>query len=59
MIKWCIEKPNERVALATDSVVMKALEAYITWSNKGSRVQPSRAPGAAGPAEAVHSLRLA
>ena len=53
MINWGIEKPNEGVALATDSEAMKALEAYITWSNKGSPVQPSRAPGAAAPAEAV------
>jgi hypothetical protein len=59
MIDWCIEKPNEGVALATDSEAMKALEAYITGSNKGSPAQPSRAPGAAAPAEAVHSLRFA
>ena len=38
MINWCIEKPNEGVALATDSDAMKALEAYITWSNKGSKL---------------------
>jgi hypothetical protein len=59
MINWGIEKPNEGVALATDSEAMKALEAYITWSNKDSPVQPSRAPGAAVSAEAVHSLRFA
>jgi cytochrome c len=57
MISWCIEKPNEGVALATDSEAMKALEAYSTWSNKGNPAQPSRAPGAAAPAEAVHSCR--
>jgi thiosulfate dehydrogenase len=42
MINWCIEKPNEGVALATDSEAMKALEAYITWSNKGSRLDAGR-----------------
>ena len=42
MINWCIEKPNEGVALATDSEAMKALEAYITWSNKGSKLDAGR-----------------
>jgi thiosulfate dehydrogenase len=42
MINWCIEKPNEGVALATDSDAMKALEAYITWSNKGSKLDAGR-----------------
>jgi thiosulfate dehydrogenase len=42
MINWCIEKPNEGVALAPDSEAMKALEAYITWSNKGSRLDAGR-----------------
>ena len=42
MINWCIEKPNEGVALGTDSEAMKALEAYITWSNKGSRLDAGR-----------------
>ena len=42
MINWCIEKPNEGVALATDSDAMKALEAYITWSNKGGRLDADR-----------------
>ena len=59
MISWCIEKPNEGVALATDSEAMKALAAYITWSNKGNPAQPSRAPGAAAPVETVHSLPFA
>jgi thiosulfate dehydrogenase len=42
MINWCIEKPNEGVTLATDSEAMKALEAYITWSNKGSKLDAGR-----------------
>ena len=36
MINWCIEKPNQGVAIDTDGQAMKALEAYITWSNKNS-----------------------
>jgi thiosulfate dehydrogenase len=42
MINWCIEKPNEGVKIADDSDAMKALEAYIHWSNKGSRLDPGR-----------------
>jgi len=42
MINWCIEKPNEGVVLATDSDAMKALEAYITWSNKNSKLDAGR-----------------
>jgi len=42
MINWCIEKPNEGVVLGTDSEAMKALEAYIIWSNKGSRLDAGR-----------------
>jgi thiosulfate dehydrogenase len=42
MINWCIEKPNEGVVLAPDSEAMKALETYITWSNKGSRLDAGR-----------------
>ena len=37
MINWCVEKPNEGVAIPLDSDAMKALEAYITWSNKGGK----------------------
>jgi thiosulfate dehydrogenase len=36
MINWCIEKPNQGEAIDTDSAAMKALEAYIYWSNSGS-----------------------
>jgi thiosulfate dehydrogenase len=42
MINWCIEKPNEGVRIADDSDAMKALEAYIYWSNKGSKLDPGR-----------------
>jgi thiosulfate dehydrogenase len=42
MINWCIEKPNEGVRLDADSPAMKALEAYICWSNRGSRLDPGR-----------------
>ena len=40
MINWCIEKPNEGEKLDADSDAMKALEAYITWSNRGSKLDP-------------------
>jgi thiosulfate dehydrogenase len=42
MINWCIEKPNEGVKIDPESNAMKALEAYITWSNKGSVLDPGR-----------------
>ncbi|HEX9899995.1 MAG TPA: hypothetical protein VGC81_12270 [Candidatus Methylomirabilis sp.] len=42
MINWCIEKPNEGVKIADDSDAMKALEAYIYWSNKNSKLDPGR-----------------
>jgi len=42
MINWCIEKPNEGVKIDPDSDAMKALEAYIYWSNKGSKLDPGR-----------------
>lgn len=40
MINWCIEKPNEGEAIDPDGPAMKALEAYITWSNRNSPLQP-------------------
>jgi len=40
MINWCSEKPNEGVKLDSDSDAMKALEAYIYWSNRGSKLEP-------------------
>ena len=42
MINWCIEKPNEGVKLDETSQAMKALEAYIYWSNKNSKLDPGR-----------------
>jgi thiosulfate dehydrogenase len=42
MINWCIEKPNEGVRIDSDSDAMKALEAYIYWSNQGSQLDPGR-----------------
>ena len=42
MINWCIEKPNEGEKIDPDGEAMKALEAYIYWSNKGSRLDPGR-----------------
>ncbi len=36
MINWCIEKPYQGEQIDTDSEAMKALEAYIYWSNTGS-----------------------
>ncbi len=42
MINWCIEKPNEGEKLDPDSDAMKALEAYIYWSNRGSKLDPGR-----------------
>src|SRR3990170_938129 len=36
MINWCIEKPNQGEKIDPESEAMKALEAYITWSNSGS-----------------------
>ena len=42
MINWCIEKPNQGEKIEGDSDAMKALEAYITWSNTGSVLVPGR-----------------
>ena len=42
MINWCIEKPNEGIKLAEDSEAMKALEAYVIWSNRGAKLDPGR-----------------
>ena len=40
MINWCIEKPNEGERLESDSDAMKALEAFVYWSNTGSVLRP-------------------
>jgi thiosulfate dehydrogenase len=42
MINWCIEKPAEGEKLDADSPAMKALEAYIYWSNRGTKLDPGR-----------------
>ena len=40
MINWCIEKPNQGEKIDPDGQAMKALEAYITWSNRNSPLSP-------------------
>jgi thiosulfate dehydrogenase len=42
MINWCIDKPNQGEKIDSDSEAMKALEAYIYWSNSGSVLVPGR-----------------
>jgi thiosulfate dehydrogenase len=42
MINWCIEKPNQGEKISTDSPAMKALEAYIYYSNRNSKLDPGR-----------------
>jgi thiosulfate dehydrogenase len=42
MINWCIEKPNEGVKIDPDSPAMKALEAYMYWSARGTPLDPGR-----------------
>ncbi len=42
MINWCIEKPNEGVKIDPDGPAMKALEAYIYWANRGSKLDTGR-----------------
>lgn len=42
MINWCIEKPNQGEKIDPDGDAMKALEAYIYWSNRGSVLDPGR-----------------
>jgi thiosulfate dehydrogenase len=40
MINWCIEKPSEGEKIDVSSPAMKALETYIIWSNKNSKLDP-------------------
>ena len=40
MTNWCIEKPNEGERIDSDSDAMKALEAYMYWSTRGSPLNP-------------------
>jgi thiosulfate dehydrogenase len=42
MINWCIEKPNEGEKLDPNGPAMKALETYIYWSNRHSKLDPGR-----------------
>jgi thiosulfate dehydrogenase len=42
MINWCIEKANEGERIPEDSPAMKALEAYVYWSNRGAQLDPGR-----------------
>ncbi|NQV98203.1 MAG: hypothetical protein HQ483_00760 [Rhodospirillales bacterium] len=39
---WCIEKPNQGEKISVDSDAMKALEAYMYWSTRGSKLDPGR-----------------
>ena len=39
MINWCIEKPNQGEKIDVSSPAMKALEAYVYWSNRGSTLE--------------------
>jgi thiosulfate dehydrogenase len=42
MINWCIEKPNQGERMDSDSDAMKALEAYIYWSQSGTVLTPGK-----------------
>ena len=42
MINWCIEKAAEGEKIEDGSDAMKALETYIYWSNRGSKLDPGR-----------------
>jgi thiosulfate dehydrogenase len=42
MVNWCIEKPNEGEKVDPDGPAMKALETYIYWSARGSKLDPGR-----------------
>ena len=42
MINWCIEKPNEGEKIDVNSPAMKALEAYIYWSHRNTKLDPGR-----------------
>jgi thiosulfate dehydrogenase len=42
MINWCIEKPNEGEKIDPDGQAMKALETYIYWSNRHSKLDAGR-----------------
>jgi thiosulfate dehydrogenase len=40
MTNWCIEKPNQGEKIDLNGEAMKALEAYMYWSNRGSSLAP-------------------
>ena len=42
MINWCIENSAEGERIDPDSDAMKAMEAYITWSNRDSKLDPGK-----------------
>jgi thiosulfate dehydrogenase len=42
MINWCIVKPNQGEEIDPQSEAMKALEAYIYWSNSGSVLETGK-----------------
>jgi thiosulfate dehydrogenase len=42
MINWCIEKPSEGEKVDPNSPAMKALETYIYWSNRNSKLDTGR-----------------
>lgn len=42
MINWCIEKAAEGEKIEDDSDAMKALETYIYWSTRGSKLEPGK-----------------
>ena len=42
MVNWCIEHPNQGEQIDADSEAMKALEAYIYWSNSGSVLETGK-----------------
>jgi thiosulfate dehydrogenase len=42
MVNWCIEKPMQGEQIDAESDAMKDLEAYITWSNTGSVLEPGK-----------------
>ena len=42
MVNWCIEKPNEGEKIDLNGDAMKALEAYMYWSAKGSMLDAGR-----------------
>ena len=42
MINWCIEKPNEGEKIDPDGEAMKALETYIYWSHRSTKLDAGR-----------------